>query len=435
VAVLVGQAGTGKGVVIGAAREAWERDGRRVIGTAVAGATAKRLGADAGIRETMTVDALTHRHREGGLGLDERSVVVVDEAGMADTRRLHALMEAAGESRSKVLLVGDAAQLSPIGAGGLFGEIATRAPTAELTEVHRANHAWERNTWADLRAGRSDRALGEYAARGRLHVDDTRTEAGERMVDDWARARAEHPSARVVMLTDASNDELDRLNAQAQQRRAEAGELGQRRARLPGRPYDLAAGDEVILTGQLRTPGEERVENGTRGTVQRVDDRTDHVVLRTDDPKPRDVAFSTKHFADVRLAYAQHVYKAQGLTTDRALVLMGGWQSDRERAYVALSRARERTDVYVSREDLGHDGVDADLHRRLAERVAVSNAQQPSVSRAPIPAGERFERPGHRSAARDANGSGEQVGESRVGRVLREQREHEQARGRDHGIE
>jgi ATP-dependent exoDNAse (exonuclease V) alpha subunit len=50
VAVLVGQAGTGKGVVIGAAREAWERDGRRVIGTAVAGATAKRLGADSGIR-------------------------------------------------------------------------------------------------------------------------------------------------------------------------------------------------------------------------------------------------------------------------------------------------------------------------------------------------------------------------------------------------
>jgi conjugative relaxase-like TrwC/TraI family protein len=435
VAVLVGQAGTGKGVVIGAAREAWERDGRRVIGAAVAGATAKRLGADAGISETMTVNALTHRHREGGLGLDERSVVVVDEAGMADTRRLHALMDAAGESRAKVLLVGDAAQLSPIGAGGLFGEIAKRAPTAELTEVHRANHEWEREAWAQLRAGQSERALPAYAARDRLHVDDTRVDAGERMVDDWARARAEHPSALVVMLTDASNDELDRLNALAQQKRAAAGELGQRRAQLPGRPYDLAAGDEVMLTGQLRPPGEERVENGTRGTVQRVDDRTDHVVLRTDEPKPRDVAFSTKHFRDVRLAYAQHVYKAQGLTTDRALVLMGGWQTDRERAYVALSRARERTDVYVAREDLGHDGVDADLHRRLADRVAISHAQQPSVSRAPIPPDDGFEPPGHGSLTGDVDGSGEQTFESRVGRVLREQREHEQARGRDNGIE
>jgi ATP-dependent exoDNAse (exonuclease V) alpha subunit len=78
VAVLVGQAGTGKGVVIGAAREAWERDGRRVIGTAVAGATAKRLNADTGISETMTIDALTTPHASGGPGLDERSGIVVD---------------------------------------------------------------------------------------------------------------------------------------------------------------------------------------------------------------------------------------------------------------------------------------------------------------------------------------------------------------------
>ena len=85
VTVLVGEAGTGKGVVLGAAREAWERDGHRVIGTAVAGAAAQRLGTEAGIRETMTADALAHRVREERLVLDSRSVVVFDEAGMADT--------------------------------------------------------------------------------------------------------------------------------------------------------------------------------------------------------------------------------------------------------------------------------------------------------------------------------------------------------------
>ena len=107
------------------------------------------------------------------------------------------------------------------------------------------------------------------------------------MVDDWARVRQEQPGARVVMLTDSSNDELDRLNKLAQDRRAAAGELGHRRARLPDRPYDLAAGDEVILTGQLRQPGEERVENGTRGTVQSVDERANRVVMRTDEPQPQ----------------------------------------------------------------------------------------------------------------------------------------------------
>jgi conjugative relaxase-like TrwC/TraI family protein len=426
VAVLVGQAGTGKGVVIGAAREAWERDGRRVIGTAVAGATAKRLGADSGIGETMTVDALTTRHMRGELGLDERSVIVVDEAGMADTRRLARLVDAASESRAKLLLVGDQAQLSPIGAGGLFGEIAKRAPTAELTTVHRAREDWERDAWAQLRSGQADRALAEYASRDRLHVEDTRIDAGERMVDDWARVREEHPGARVVMLTDSSNDELDRLNAAAQERRAAAGELGHRRARLADRPYDLRAGDEVILTGQLRPPSEERVENGTRGTVLSVDERDDRVVMRTEEPQPRDVEFSTRAFPNVRLAYAQHVYKAQGLTTDRALVLTGGWQSDRERAYVALSRARERTDVYVSREDLGEDGTDADLVERFAQRVSVSHAQRASVTRDPV---DRRDDVGVEREQEPA------VVESRVARVLREQQERERARGQGYGIE
>ncbi|MEA2372566.1 MAG: hypothetical protein QOH12_2960 [Solirubrobacteraceae bacterium] len=88
----------------------------------------------------------------------------------------------------------------------------------------------------------------------------------------------------------------------------------------------------MILTGQLRLRREERVENGTRGTVISVSDATDVVVMRTDEPQPRDVEFSTREFREVRLGYAQHVYKAQVLTADRALVLTGGWQSDRERA-------------------------------------------------------------------------------------------------------
>jgi hypothetical protein len=78
------------------------------------------------------------------------------------------------------------------------------------------------------------------------------------------------------------------------------------------------------------------------------------------------------------------VYKAQGLTTDRSLVLTGGWQTDRERAYVALSRARERTDIYAAREDLGHEGIDGDAIDRLAQRISESHAQQPSVSRAQV---------------------------------------------------
>ena len=264
VSVLVGQAGTGKGVVISAARQAWEANGHRVIGTAVAGATAKRLAADCQIPETMTTDALLGRVQSGHLGLDDRSVVVMDEAGMADTRRLAALTRATSESGSKLVLVGDHAQLSAIGAGGLFDAVRAKVPTAELTEVHRARERWERDAWAKVRAGDAAPALAAYRTRDRLHVSDTREEAGERMVDDWDHARRDVGEGACVMICDASNSELDRLNATAQDRRWEAGELGEDRAELPGRPYGLHAGDEVLLTGALYEPGRERVENGTR---------------------------------------------------------------------------------------------------------------------------------------------------------------------------
>jgi conjugative relaxase-like TrwC/TraI family protein len=411
VAVLVGQAGTGKGAVLAAARDAYERDGHRVIGTAVAGATAKRLESDAGFRESVTVDALLHRHRSGQLDLDYRTVIVLDEAGMADTQRLAQLVDVADESRSKLILAGDAAQLGPIGAGGLFSEIAARVPSAELTEVHRASHEWERDAWQQVHSGEAERALAQYQARGRLHVSETRVDAGERMVTDWAQQRVQRPSERVVMFTDASNDELDRLNKLAQQHRAQIGELGQHCAQLPGRPYQLAAGDEILLNAQLPVAGGERVENGTRAQVMRVDPDTDRVLIRTEGARARDVEFSTRDFSGVRLAYAQHVYKAQGATVDRSLVLIGGWQTDRERTYVALTRAREQTDIYVAQDDLATDGVDHDLIKRLSERMSHSRAQQPSVTRDAI----------------------SNTRESEVGRILRERRERQRDRG--HGID
>jgi ATP-dependent exoDNAse (exonuclease V) alpha subunit len=380
VSVLVGQAGTGKGVVIRAAAGAWQREGYQVIGTAVAGATAERLGADAQLERSLTTDALTAREQSGSVQLDARTVVVMDEAGMADTRRLAALTEVTARRQSKLVLVGDQAQLPSIGAGGMFAAVQEKVPTAEVTEVHRARHAWEREAWQQVRAGEAERALASYDSRDRLHISDTREQAAERMVSDWDNARREHPEQRTVMLTDASNVELERINALAQDRRAQAGELGARTVELPDRPYGIAAGDQVIFTAALYQPGQPRVENGTLGTVTDTRDEN-RVSIATKGVLEREVELNTEEFTDLRLAYAQHVYKAQGRTVERAFVLTGGWQTDRERAYVALTRAQDRTDIYVSREDLGEQGMDAGAIERLGEAMADGHAQEPSIAR------------------------------------------------------
>ena len=376
--VLVGQAGTGKGVVIAAAAGAWQREGHQVIGTAVAGATAERLGADATLEHSITTDALLARVQSGGVHLDAKTVVVMDEAGTTDTKRLAALAEVTARAESKLVLVGDHAQLPAIGAGGMFAELQRKVPTAEVSEVHRARHAWERDAWQQVRAGEAHRALASYQAHGRLHIADTRERAAERMVEAWDRARQERPDERLVMLTDASNAELDRINALAQERRAQAGELGARSVELPDRPYGLAAGDQVSFTAALYQPGQPRVENGTLGSVVEVSG-SDCASVQTAGAQDREIHLGAQELAGLRLANAQHLYKAQGRTVDRSFVLTGGWQADREGAYVALTRAQERTDLYVSRRDLGEQGMDAGAIERLGEAMAESRAQEASV--------------------------------------------------------
>jgi conjugative relaxase-like TrwC/TraI family protein len=381
VSALIGQAGTGKGVVLHSATDAWQKDGYTVIGTAIAGATAERLGADAKTDRSMTTDALLLRAEKGTLSLDKDTVVVMDEAGMADTGRLSQLVELTAQKDSKLVLAGDAAQLSPIGAGGLFAQVTEHAPTAELKEVHRAENQWERDAWAQVREGNATMALAQYEAHDRLTLTDTREQAIEQMLADWNDQRLEQPEGRTVMLTDASNAELDQINTKAQELRDNAGELGNDRASVPDSPYQLAAGDQVIFTKALYQPGgKDRVENGTLGTVKDVHDK-ENVTIDTHGANQREVNVNTHEFKDIRLGYAQHVYTAQGLTADKALALIGGWQTDRERAYVALTRGREQTNIYTSRENLGQQGLNQQAIERLAERINQSNAQEASISR------------------------------------------------------
>jgi len=82
---------------------------------------------------------------------------------------------------------------------------------------------------------------------------------------------------------------------------------------------------------------------------------------------------------------------------------------DRESAYVALSRARERTDIFVSREDLGEQGLDPGAITRLGERMAESHAQQPSITRdeqVPASPAAHVRRPKPEAAAACAAGAG-----------------------------
>jgi conjugative relaxase-like TrwC/TraI family protein len=399
-AVLVGPAGTGKGVVIDAAARAEKLTGHVTFGIAVSGSTAQRLGQDspALAGRTLTLDALVARVERGRLAIDSRTTIVFDEAGMADTSRLDRLAEMVQRRGAKLVAIGDGAQLPSIGAGGMFDRLAEIAPSAHLSNVRRTLDPAEQRAWADLRAGRSDRAMAHYRRRGQLHMTDTRDQAVERAVGDWARLTKELPIEQVALISDASNLEIDRLNARAQHHRAERGELGDIEAQLPGVHYGIRAGDRIAMIDQHHQPGVERVENGARGEVIDINE-TGHVLIQFD-ATHQWRTLAGDELARLRLGYASHIHRAQGATVSRTLVVTGGWQTSKEPAYVEASRARKGTDWYVNRQDLGEHGHDTDRIKRLARDMSRSRTQAPSLAHRAPPGHEHWPGVEHTIASR-----------------------------------
>ena len=98
------------------------------------------------------------------------------------------------------------------------------------------------------------------------------------------------------------------------------------------------------------------------------------------DGSQRKIQLAGEHLDSLRLAYAQHVYRQQGATVERSVVLTGGWQTSKETAYVEATRARHGTDWFIARDDLGNEGQDAARITRLAQKMCNSRAQTPSLA-------------------------------------------------------
>jgi hypothetical protein len=97
------------------------------------------------------------------------------------------------------------------------------------------------------------------------------------------------------------------------------------------------------------------------------------------DGSNRQIQLGGEHLNSLRLAYAQHVYRQQGATVERTIVLTGGWQTSKETAYVEATRARHGTDWHIARDQLGEEGQDPGRIRRFAELTRSSRRQVPSL--------------------------------------------------------
>jgi hypothetical protein len=381
--VLTAPAGAGKTFAFAAARDAWERSSHRVVGAAHTGVAADELSMAAGIPSTTIARLLIAIDRGEPGGLDDRTVLVIDEAGTAGTRDLARLLDEVQRTGAKAVLVGDPKQLPEIAAGGLFAALTERLPVLELKDNRRQQHEWEIEALRQLRDGNTTHALHAYLRHDRITVGYDAHHTKTLLLGDWWASTVRGDDA--VMLAGRRADVAE-LNACGHVRAESAGYLDGPTLEVGGVP--MRAGDKVMM---LRNDTRIGIRNGNRGLILDVD--PDQRTMRVRLPRG-EVDLPTRYLdaGNVGLAYAITVNKAHGMTCDATMMLADDLLY-RELAYEAMSRGRKENRIYMSREtttelDLrledgphartaeAEDPLDilaAGLERRRAKQLALDN--------------------------------------------------------------
>jgi Ti-type conjugative transfer relaxase TraA len=337
-AAVVGRAGAGKTTMMKAAREAWEMAGYRVVGAALAGKATEGLEKEACIA-SRTLASWELAWDMGRDRLDDKTVFVLDEAGMVSSRQMALFVEQVVTSGAKLVLVGDPDQLQPIEAGAAFRIIAERTGYAELQTIYRQSESWMREASLDLARGRVVDALKAYEANGRLCPSQFKVEAVNALIDDWNRDY--DPTKSTLILAHLRRD-VRTLNDMARTRLVERGLVADGHGfQTEDGVRKFAAGDQIVF---LKNEGSLGVKNGMIAHVVEARPGWFAVLVGEGDDRRR-VEVDQRFYANVDHGYATTIHKSQGATVDRVKVL-ATLSLDRHLTYVALTRHREDVGLY-----------------------------------------------------------------------------------------
>ncbi|HEY5848735.1 MAG TPA: AAA family ATPase, partial [Microlunatus sp.] len=290
--------------------------------------------------------------------INDGTLVVIDEAGMAATTELADVLDFVIDRGGSVRLIGDNRQLSAVGAGGVLRDVQEAAGAATLAELMRFVDPAEAAATLAVRDGDAA-AVGFYLDHGRVH--DT-GDPEESIVDAWSADVADGRSALMIAST---REAAAALNEKARQRRIAEGFLdaaGPSVALRSGLPASV--GDQVLTRRndrRNRLGATDVVKNGDRWTVLQVG-RTGALRLQHHGSGKNTWIRAEYVQQHVDHAYAVTVHSAQGSTVDVSRVLLDGTE-DRQLAYVALSRGRVGNHVYL------RTGGDGDPHNVIRPEI------------------------------------------------------------------
>ncbi len=367
VSCVTGAAGTGKSFMLAAAKDAFEAEGYKVTGCSLSGKAAAELQGGSGI-QSQTIHSLLNELDSGKRQLTDKDILVMDEAGMTDTRLMNRVVDAVKQADAKLILVGDTAQLQAVNAGGSFGKVSAEIGSSEILEVRRQKVEWQKQAANDFRAGRAASALAAYKQNDSLRINKTTKDTHKKMVEQWQQSDAK--ISEKLMIAGRRKD-VAALNKIARQELKKSGELGAEVTAIATDKDDnesrikIAEGERLRFTKNDKNLG---LMNGDLGTVKGIDiDRQGNTILDAQlDRNPSEtVKINMSEYSQMQHGYCITAHASQGATVDNAYFYASSFNS-KELAYVAASRQRHGCEIFASEEEVGSE-AEKELERLMSK--------------------------------------------------------------------
>lgn len=392
VTLVTGGPGTGKTTALLTMIALFEEYGLNTVLAAPTGRAAKRM-SELCSKEAKTI----HRLLEAGFDLSgglrfirdrnnplDADVVVVDESSMLDLSLAASLLDAL-RPHTRLVLVGDADQLPPVGAGSFFADLLAckMLPRVVLTEVFRqaldsdiivAAHRINEGEIPNLRGNEKD----FYFSGGRSGDSVVQTVSSLLVSRIPSRFGIEPRDIQVICPSRIASCGTELLNRTLQ---AALNPPGPGKGEIQYGAITFRLGDRVM---QIRNnydlmwrkcdtlePGT-GVYNGDVGEIVALDRAAQSLTVRYDD---RDADYGFDQLSELEHAFAMTVHKSQGSEYEAVILPLWGVPQrlcSRNLLYTAVTRAR-RLLVVVGREELFAQMVAAGAaHRRygaLRQRI------------------------------------------------------------------
>ena len=373
VAILNGGAGVGKTTVLNGVVKVLQHNRQSIATCALSGKAADNMSQITGYRGStihkllgITEGGQVAYNRYNKLPFD---IIIVDEISMVDIRLFKKLIEAIPSS-SRLIMVGDSAQLDSIGVSAMRGMLQSKVvPKFTLTKIHRQaensaiithSRLYRRGRMPVLKEDDSWKMFGTNKDLG--YVFENKDSEEENILKDTLKVyrwvMSKYGTSDIQVLSPTTRV-CDRINSKIQSLANPALESKREFEVNKGKDYSyvLREGDRVLNTAnnyQSISAEDERkiipIFNGNTGIVKKIDgpDNDPEFVISFDGVGT--VKLNSSEIRSVRLGYAMTVHKSQGSTISCVIVALPFQYmlNSRELLYTAITRSKEKCFILTS---------------------------------------------------------------------------------------